>query len=249
MIARWCHIRSVVTPPTEPRFSVRSPCQTRGDGVLRCDPARLSQQFNIPIQPVPPAIVQEIGRKGAAVILKLPACRADRGDVEAHLGFLRRPPAFAQVARCAGGRDIFPGRAAAIGARDNMIEGQIIADATILALETIPQEHVEPRERWMLRRLYILLERNHRRQFHGMRRRMDLALIMVDNIDAVEEHGFYRRLPRPDTEWIIAERRIISIEHKRRASVGMADKVGVIHAVPKSLSCPRGPWGQLVTGA
>jgi hypothetical protein len=135
----------------------------------------------------------------------------------------------------------------AIGARDDMIEGQIIADAAILALKPVAQEHVKPRERRMLGRFDILLQRNHRWQLHSVIGRMDLALIMIDNVDAVEKNRLYGRLPRPDTERIIAERRIISIEHKRRASVRMADKVGVVHALPKSLSCLRAPSGLIVT--
>jgi hypothetical protein len=208
---------------------------------------RLSQQFDVPIEPVTPAVVQEIGRKAAAMILQLPARRADRGDVEAHLGFLGRPPALFQIAWGTGGRHILPRRATAISARNDMIERQIMAHAAILTLKPVAQEDVEPREGRMLRWLHIGFERDDRRQFHGMRRRMHLALIMVDNVNAVEEHGLDRRLPRPHAQRVIAQRRIVGVQDKRRASVGMADKVGVIHAVPKSLSCPRGPSGRLVT--
>ena len=211
--------------------------------------ASLRQQFDVPIKPVAPAIVKEIGRKGAAVVLQLPTCRADRCDVEAHFGFTRRPSAFFEVAGCARGRDVLPSRAAPVSARHDVIEGQIIADAAILTLKPVPQEHVESRERRVLRRFDIGFERNDRRQFHRMRGRMNLALVMVDNVDSVEKHCLDSGLPRPDTKRIIAEWRIIGIEDKRRASVGMADKIGVVHALPASLSCPRGLSGQMVTDA
>ena len=209
--------------------------------------ARSRFEFDIPVEPVAPASVEVVGREAAALILQLPACRPDRGDVELHLRLTRRPSAFFEVARRTGSGDIFPCRLPALCARDDMIEGQIIADAAILALKAVAQKHVEPCKRGMLRRLYIRFERDDRRQFHGMRRRMHFALIMIDNVNAVEKHGFYRRLPWPHAQRIIAERGIVSVEHKRRASVWMADKIGVVHALPCALSCPRGPWDQMVT--
>ena len=216
---------------------------------IRQLPTPSGQQFDVPIKPVAPAIMEEIWRKGAAMVLQLPARGADRCDVKAHFGFTRRPSAFFEIARRTCRRHILPCRAAPVSARDDMIEGQIIANTAILALKPVTQEHVEPGERRMLRRFDIGFECNDRRQLHGMRRRMNLSLVMVDNVDPVEKHCLDSGLPRPDTKRIIAERRIIGIEDKRRASVGMADKIGVVHALPASLSCPRGLSGQMVTDA
>ncbi len=50
---------------------------------LRAD---LRLQLNIPIEPVVPGIVQVIGREAAAMFLQMPARRADRRDVERHMG-------------------------------------------------------------------------------------------------------------------------------------------------------------------
>ena len=64
---------------------------------------------------------------------------------------LRGAPALLQIARRAGGGDILPRRAPAEAARDDMIEGQILARPAILAREAVAQEQVEARERRMLR--------------------------------------------------------------------------------------------------
>src|SRR3546814_5627426 len=99
---------------------------------------------------------------------------------------LRRAAAFPEVARRAGGGDIFPARAPAEAARHDMIEGQVPARPAILARETVAQEQVEAGEGRMLRRLHILPERDHARDRHRARRRMDFARVIFDDGDAVE---------------------------------------------------------------
>src|SRR5688572_831625 len=46
-----------------------------------------SVQFDIPVEIIPPRIVQVIGREAAAMLLQLPAGRADRGAVQVHMRF------------------------------------------------------------------------------------------------------------------------------------------------------------------
>jgi len=104
---------------------------------------RSSLEFYIPIEPVAPCVVQVIGREAFALILQLPACRADWLDMELHMRLLWGAPAFFEVARRAGRRNILPGRTAALCARNDMIERKITSNATILALELVTQKQVE----------------------------------------------------------------------------------------------------------
>ncbi len=151
--------------------------------------------------------------------------------MQRHLRFRRRAPALAQVARRAGGDDILPCRPPAIGARHDVIERQVaMRRAAILAGEAIAQEQVEAREGRELRRPHILLERDHRGQLDRLRRAAHLALIMRDDVDAIEEHRLHRRLPRPDRERIIGKRRVIGVQDERRARVRMADQIGMEQA-------------------
>src|SRR3569623_1282520 len=80
------------------------------------------------------------------MFLQLPAGRAERADVQRHLRLLRGAAALLQSARCAGGDDVLPGRAATLGAGYDMVEGQVAPAAAILAGELVAQEQVEPGE-------------------------------------------------------------------------------------------------------
>src|SRR3954471_19690298 len=108
---------------------------------------RLRLQLDIPVEIVAPARVEIVGREGATMLLKLPAGRPDRIAVRMHVRFVGRPPALAQVARCAGRRDILPRRPPALCARNHMVEGQLAVRSAIDAAEAVAQEEVEPRER------------------------------------------------------------------------------------------------------
>src|SRR3546814_9047109 len=74
------------------------------------------------------------------------ARRADRRHVQLHMRLLRRAAALLEVAGRAGRRDIFPGRPPAGAARNDMVEGQVVRGAAILAGELVAQEQVEPGE-------------------------------------------------------------------------------------------------------
>src|SRR3546814_5426539 len=73
----------------------------------------------------------------------------------------------------------------------------------------------------MLRRLHILAQRNDARDRHRSRRRVDFALVIFDDGDAVEENRLHRGLPGPEAQRIIAQRRIIGVENKGRTAIGM----------------------------
>ena len=57
----------------------------------------------------------------------------------------------------------------------------------------------------------------------------DLALIIFDDGDAVEENRLDRGLPWPQAQGIVAERRIIGIQDKRGTAVGMPGEIGMEH--------------------
>ena len=124
--------------------------------------------------------------------------------------------ALPEIAWRAGGDDVVPGRLAAARARDQVIEGQVLARAAILAGEAVAQEHVEPREGRVARRLDIGLERHHRGQLHREGRAVHRRLVFRDDVHAVEEHRLDGVLPRPQRQRIVAERPVIGIEDQRR---------------------------------
>jgi hypothetical protein len=63
---------------------------------------------------------------------------------------------------------------------------------------------------------------------------MDLPVIMGDHVDPLQEHRLDGGLPRPQRQRIVAERRIIGIEHQRGAAVRVAEDVGMIHGASLS---------------
>lgn len=73
-----------------------------------------------------PCIVQEIGRESPAMFLEMPAGWFDRSIGELHMCFFRRPATFPEIAGQARSGDIFPGCAAFLAARDDMVKGQIV---------------------------------------------------------------------------------------------------------------------------
>src|SRR3954470_19762473 len=123
--------------------SSSSPGSTGGTG-SRAEPSGL--QLDVPVEIVAPAVVEVVGREGAAVLLQLPAGRAERAAADLHVRLLGRAAALPEVAGRAGGGDIVPGGAAAERARQDMVEGQLPGVAAILAREAVAQEQVEPGE-------------------------------------------------------------------------------------------------------
>src|SRR5216684_7378859 len=98
-----------------------------------------------------------------------------------------------------------------------MVEGQLVRGAraaAILAGEAVAQEHVEPGEGRVARRLHIFLEGDDARQAHLARGAAHIGVVMVDDVDALEKHRLYRVLPRPQRQREIAERTKIRVEHK-----------------------------------
>src|SRR3546814_17065105 len=80
---------------------------------------------------------------------------------------LRRAAALLEVAGRAGRRDIFQGRPPAGAARNDMVEGQVVRGAAILAGEVVAQEKVAPGEGGMFRRLHVLLRPHYRNRAGG----------------------------------------------------------------------------------
>ena len=87
-----------------------------------------------------------------------------------------------------------------------MIEGQVLGGAAILALEAIAQKHVEPRKGRIARGLDVGLEGNNGRQPHFETGRMHLAIVFLQNINALEKHRLDRVLPRPKRQGEITQR-------------------------------------------
>lgn len=111
-----------------------------------------------------------------------------------------------------------------------MIERQVLTRPAILALKTITQEQVEPREGGIFIGLHILTQRNDAGDLHLHRGAMHFTLIAFDDINAVEKDRLDRRLPRPKAERIVTERRIIRVQHQRGAAVRMPDQIGMVHS-------------------
>ena len=74
-----------------------------------------------------PCFVQMVWRECPAPVLQLPAGWANGRHVQLHMRLLWRPSALFEIAVQAGRGDIFPACNAAQTARDNVIEGQIVA--------------------------------------------------------------------------------------------------------------------------
>ena len=132
-------------------------------------------------------------------------------------GLLRRAPALAQVARRAGRGDVFPAGPSTQPPRDNMIEGQVVRAAAILAGKAIAQEQVEAGEGGKGTGFDEFAQRDHRRDLHRPARRVHFAVIACDDVDPLQHHGLDRRLPRPQAERIVGQRGVIGVEHQRRA--------------------------------
>src|ERR1700751_3464985 len=112
-------------------------------------------ELGIPVEIIEPAVVQIVRREQPAVAVQVLHRRLERPLRGPHLALFRGQIALAQIARRASRDDVVPGGVAAARAGQQMIEGEVIAGAAILAEETVAQEYVEPGEGRMGRRLYI----------------------------------------------------------------------------------------------
>src|SRR6202011_4049482 len=142
--------------------------------------------------------------------------RGERGLLRKHPRLLRSQVSLAQIARRTGRDHVLPGGLAALAARDDVIEGEVVVGRTILADEAVAQEHVEPGEGGMRGRLDEGFQRHHARQLDLERRAAHRAVVVLNDIDAVEEHRLDRVLPRPERQWVITERPEIRIQHQYR---------------------------------
>ena len=132
-----------------------------------------------------------------------------------HLRLCRQLAALLQIAGGAGGDHVVPAGHAAARARHQMVEGEVLIVAAILADEPVAQEHVESGESGIARRPDIGLERHHARQLHLEGGGADAAVIFGDDIDAVEEHRLHRVLPAPEGERVVAQGPVVGVEHER----------------------------------
>src|SRR4029079_2569984 len=133
-----------------------------------------------------------------------------------HPRLLRRQIALAQVARRTGRDHVFPGGLAALAARNDVIEGEVVMRRAVLADEAVAQEDVEPGEGGMRGRLDERLQRHHARELDLEARAADRAVVLLDDVDAVEEHRLDRVLPRPERQRVVTQRPEVRIQHQYR---------------------------------
>src|ERR1700682_6742859 len=96
---------------------------------------RLWIELGIPVQIIEPAVVQIVRREQPAVAMQLVHRRRERGLPRKHPGLLRRQVSLAQIAWRTGGDHVFPSGLAALAARDDVIEGEIVVCRAVLADE------------------------------------------------------------------------------------------------------------------
>src|SRR3981189_2591239 len=142
--------------------------------------------------------------------------RCERQLPRKHPRLLRRQVSLAQIARRTGGDHVLPRGLAALAARDDVIEGEVVVGRAVLADEAITQEHVEPGEGGMRGRLDEGFQRHHARQLNLERGAAHRAVVVLDDVDAVEEHRLDRVLPRPKRQRIITERPEVRVQHQYR---------------------------------
>src|ERR1700719_3935828 len=160
--------------------------------------------------------MQIVRREQPAVAMQLVHGRRERGLPRKHPRLLRRQVSLAQIARRTGGDHVLPGGLAALAARDDVIEGEIVVGRAILADEAVAQEHVEPGKGGMRGRLDEGFQRHHARQLNLEAGTAYRTIVVLDDIDAVKEHRLDRVLPRPERQRIIAERAEVRVQHQYR---------------------------------
>src|SRR6267154_783478 len=110
--------------------------------------------------------------------------RGERVLPREHPRLLRRQIALAQITWRTGRDHVFPGGLAALAARNDVIEGEVVMRQTVLAGETIAQEDVEPCEGGMCGRLDERLQRHHARKLDLEARAVHRAVVVLDDVDA-----------------------------------------------------------------
>ena len=112
----------------------------------------LRLKLDIPVEIIHPAFMQMVGREQAAVVVQVVHRRLVGLLQRPHLGLRRHHAAFPEVTGRAGGDDILPGRRPAAVARDDMVEGEIVRRAAILALPSLQQRFAA---RWHCQTAYM----------------------------------------------------------------------------------------------
>ena len=169
--------------------------------------------------------MQVIGREQAAVGVQERDGRLVGTLVGVHAGLVGQLAALEEIAGRAGRDHVFPCGASAARARDDVVEGQLVGRVgatAVLALEAVPQEHIEAREGGVARGLHIGLERDDRRQAHLERRRVDDAVVFLDDVDAVHEDGLDGVLPGPERQREVRQRAEVGVQDQCREGTGGA---------------------------
>ena len=112
----------------------------------RCSAWELRIELGVPIEIVEPAVVKVVRRKQPAVPMQLMHGRRIWRLLGEHLGLLRCQIALPQIAGRAGRHDIFPGGLTTFGARDDVIESEVLVGRAVLADKAIAEEDVEAGE-------------------------------------------------------------------------------------------------------
>src|SRR6185312_8032166 len=154
--------------------------------------------------------------KQPAIAVELVHRRRERVLPWEHPRLLRRQIALAEVARRTGRDDVFPGGLAALAARDDVIEGEVVMRVAVLADKAVAQEDVEPGEGRMRGRFDERLQRDHARKLDLEARAVHRAVVVLDNVDAIEKHRLDRVLPRPESQRVVTQRPEIRIQHQYR---------------------------------
>lgn len=119
---------------------------------------------------------------------------------EVHADRLGALPAFARVARAAGGDDIVPCGHAAFAARNDMVECELRRfefTAAILARPFVAQEHIKPRKGRRFLRLDKIIEGDDGWQFERDTRAVNFFIILAQHGDGAAIHGLNGVFPTP----------------------------------------------------
>lgn len=188
-------------------------------------PASLGRlQFAVPIQVIPPALVQVIGGEMTAICLELAGPGLMRRRQGNHAAFPGQTAALAQITGGARCDHILPSGPPPPAAGDDVIEGQILGgkpNAAILAAKPVTQENIIPGEYGSAISKNKLFQRDDRRQSHFQPRRPDNPVITGNNAHPLQKDRLDGVLPRPQRQREITQRPKIGIEDQRRTMVGM----------------------------
>src|ERR1700722_2659786 len=201
----------------QPDKGVKVPPLGSASGIAAKNPAApLRIELGVPIQIIEPALVQIVGREQPAVAVQLVHGRREWRLPRKHPRLLRRQVALAQVTRRTRRNHVLPRGLASLAAGDDVVEGEIVVGRAILADEAVAQEHVEPGKGGMRGRLDEGFQRHDAGQLNLERGTAHRAVVMLDDIDAVEKHRLDRVLPRPKRQRIITERPEVRVQYQYR---------------------------------